>query len=176
LVVDAQAFMAQFDMAELETLDDAYIEDGLMDATTTILEFYVPATDSYKTIEVYGYDNPDSIDALITIIYDFAETPHEDAVQWTPQYVFLHIVSVEGFNRIDERAVLDVEHAFLFDEALVAVELKSPEELLEGVDLILDYQIAAEKLLPLLTSDIMYIRTAPNRVWRYWAEIVPYMP
>lgn len=176
VTIDADEFMAQFDLAELATLNDSYTEENLMDANTDILKMYIPETDSYKTISVYGYDIPDSLQLVLGTIWDFTRAEHEDAVLWTPRFVWLELIPETNLTFLDESRVADVELDFLFEEAFAGqVELTTPETLADGLRVMLWYDIYFAELAPLLDGKI-YIRTSRSQVWFYSVEVVSFLP
>ncbi|MCL4252529.1 MAG: hypothetical protein KJ043_01970 [Anaerolineae bacterium] len=176
VTIDADEFMAQFDLAELATLDDKYTEENLMDASTNILKIYIPETDDYKTIDVYGYDIPDSLQLLLDTIWDFTRAEHEDALLWTPRFVWIHLFPETDLTFLDESLVADVELDFLFEEAFAGqVEMNTPETLEDGLKVMLWYDIYFAELAPLLDGK-MYIRTSRTQVWYYSVEVVSFLP
>lgn len=176
VTIDADEFMAQFDLAELATLDDKYTEENLMDASTNILKIYILETDDYKTIDVYGYDIPDSLKLILDTIWDFTRAEHEDAILWTPRFVWVNLFPETNLTFLDESLVADVSLDFLFHEAFAGqVQLNTPETLEDGLKVMLWYDLYASELLPLLDGK-MYIRTSRSQVWYYSVEVVSFLP
>ncbi len=174
--VDVEAFMTQFDLIEFATFEDEYIEKNLMDANSTYLTFYLPQTDTDKTIQIYGYDTPDSLQAIINSLYEFVQTPHEDAQLFTPNYVRLHLVPATDLALIREDDIVDIELQFLVEDLATTLELKNPDTLEDGIELLIDYERFVTELEPLLGFDTPYIRTSRPQVWRYWIETIPFLP
>ena len=174
--VNEDVFMAQFDLTEFATFEDEYIETNLMDANTIYLTFYLPETGTDKTIQIYGYDIPDNLSAIINTLYEFAETPHADAQIFTPNYVRLHLVPTTDLVLIREEDMVDIDLQFLISDLMIAIELKNPETLEDGIELLVDYERFVAELEPLLGFDKPYIRTSRPQVWRYWIETIPFLP
>lgn len=176
VTIDADEFVAQFDFTELATLNDKYTEENLMDANTNILKMYIPETDSYKTIDVYGYDIPDSLKLILDTIWRFTRAEHEDAILWTPRFVWIHLFPETNLTFLDETLVADVDLNFLFYEAFAGqVQLNTPETVADGLKVMLWYDLYASELLPLLDGK-MYIRTSRSQVWYYSVEVVSFLP
>ncbi|MCU0482275.1 MAG: hypothetical protein MUE54_13865 [Anaerolineae bacterium] len=174
--VDVESVMEQFDLAEFATFEDEYIEQDLMDANTIYLTFYIPETDTNKTIQIYGYDMPDSLQTIINTLYEFVETPRDDAELFTPNYVRLHLVPATDVALIREDDMVDIDLLYLLEDLASALELKNPDTLEDGLELLIDYERFVAELDPLLGFDIPYIRTSRPQVWRYWVEIIPFLP
>ncbi|PJF29912.1 MAG: hypothetical protein CUN52_05970 [Phototrophicales bacterium] len=177
ITVDAQDFMSQFDLAELAVLDNEYIEKGLMDANTNVLKIYLPDTDSYKKIRVYGLTIPDALKRVFDTIFKFVTQPHDEAVVWTPRYVWLHLMPPTNQRTVEEQAIVDVDTQFLFEQAFAGqIEYQTPETLADGFSVLLHYDLYMTHLNPLLNWDKVRIRTSDTQLWRYWVEVVPFLP
>lgn len=176
VTIDADEFMAEFDLEVLATLDESYVQENLMDANTDILKIYIPTTESYKTISVYGYEIPDSLMLVLNTIWRFIRADHEEAVLWTPRFVWLHLFPETNLTFLDEALVVDVPLNFLFYDAFAGqVKFYTPETLADGFRVLLWYNIYADELMPLLDGK-MYIRTSRSQVWRYSVEVVSFLP
>lgn len=176
ITIDAQDFMSQFDLDALATLDDEYIEKGLMDANTNILKIYLPDAGSYKSIRVYGFAIPDALKLVFDSIFEFITQPHEAAVAWTPRYVWLHLTPPTNQTAVDEKAIVDVDAQFLFGRAFAGqIEYQTPETFADGFSVLLHYDLYMTHLNPRLTWDVVCIRTS-DQLWRYSVEVVPFLP
>jgi hypothetical protein len=176
MTVDVELFMAQFDLNEFSTFADEYIEQNLMDANTIYLTFYIPQTDTNKTVQIYGYDIPNNLQTIINTLYEFVETPHDDAQIFVPNYVLLHLVPITDLALIREDEMVDIDLLYLLEDLAIALELKSSDALADGLELLIDYERFVAELDPLLGFDKPYIRTSRPQVWRYWVEIIPFLP